>query len=125
MTKISRILNPVADELFRAGIFRLNLFSLAFWCITFAGTVIGLRCAALIGAVIGSVLGFISGYLFLGLCYCTFHFSFASAGLSIRKIERMTTLPNETMDRMRGSAVRFSPQTNVMSAIPLIGHLAR
>jgi len=74
MTKISRILNPVADEFSRSGIFRLNLFSLAFWCVTFTGTAIGFHVGALIGAAIGSVLGFISGYLFLGLCYCAFHF---------------------------------------------------
>lgn len=33
--------------------------------------------------------------------------------------------PNQTMDRMRGSAVRLSPQSSIMGALPLIGHLLR
>jgi hypothetical protein len=74
MNKISRILNPVADEFFRSGIFRLNVFSLLFWCITFTGTAIGFHSGALLGAMIGSVLGFVGGHLFLALCYLTFHF---------------------------------------------------
>ena len=74
MRKISRILNPVADEFFRSGIFQLNLFALIFWCITFSGAAIGFFCAALIGAAVGSVLGLISACLFLVLSYYTFHF---------------------------------------------------
>jgi hypothetical protein len=81
MGKISRILNPVADEFFRSGIFRLNLFSLIFWCMVFVGPTIGFHhgaaagrsLGAMIWTAIGLAFGFAGGCLFLALCYCTFH----------------------------------------------------
>ena len=87
MSKISRILNPVADEFYRSGIFQLNLFSLFFWCVAFTGTAIGFRCAALIGAVIGFVVGIISGCLFVALCYCAFYL-FARIGWVVHPKDR-------------------------------------
>lgn len=74
MRKINRILNPVADEFFRSGIFQMNLFSMVFWCVIFTGTAVGFHLGAWLGAAIGSALGFAVGSLFIVFCYSMFHF---------------------------------------------------
>ena len=74
------MLNSLADDFFTSGLFRLRLFSLLFWVITFTGLFAGVchgrhiggRLSALKWGAIGIGVGFTVSCVFIMLCLLLF-----------------------------------------------------